>query len=509
MTTFGRRLAASRPDEIALRDEHRSLRWDDVDDALNRAANGLLALDLGPERRVAVFAENAVETLLANLGGLLAGASVVPINFHLSAEEAAYILRDSGAALLFVGPETAERGVAAAALSGVSTVVGWAEAPGVVPWCDWLEAQSAAEPPAEIPPLPNLLYTSGTTGRPKGTEAPPNVSPGGSSVAETVERLKEHPLAPHGTHLVVSPLYHAGPLGGARLLATGLRVVVLGRFDAEKTLAAIQEHRIGSTVMVPTHFVRLLALPEELRSRYDVGSLERVSQTGASCPLEVKRAMIDWWGPIFFEAYGATEVGITCRISSEEWLAHPGSVGRALAPFEALVLDDDGQPLPAGRPGRLYFRDHTGRGIVYHNDPEKTAAAHIAPGVFTLGEIGYVDEEGYVFITDRFSDMVVSGGVNLYPAEAEQVLMEHPDVADVACIGIPDAEMGEALLALAVPRNASAPPSQESVLAWCRQRLSGFKSPRRLDWVEDLGRNSMGKLDKRRLRAPYWEAGQG
>lgn len=505
MTTFGARLAADNPDQIALRDEDQALTWAAVDDALNRVANGLQAMDLGPARRIAVFAENAVETALANLGGLIGGASVVPVNFHLTAEEAAYILDDSDARVLFVGPETAERGIEAARQSGVTTVIGWGGAPGVTPWSDWLAQQSGAEPDGTVAPRPNLLYTSGTTGRPKGTELPPTMFAGGSSVAEHLEKLAANPMAGFGTHLVVGPMYHTGPLSGARMLAAGVPSVILGRFDARKTLEAIHRYGIGTSVMVPTHFVRLLALPDEVKAEFDLSSLQRVSHTGAKCPPEVKRAMIDWWGPVFTEAYGASEVGTTCMITSEEWLEHPGSVGRAVPPFEALVLDDDGQPLPAGQEGRLYFRDSTGRGVVYHNDPEKSAAAHIEPGVFTLGEIAYMDEDGYVFITDRFSDMVVSGGVNLYPAEAEQVLIDHPDIVDVACIGIPHPEMGEELRALAIPRNADDPPPAEAVLDWCRARLSRYKCPRSLEWVDDLGRNTMGKINKRKLRAPYWQ----
>ena len=504
MTTFAKALAAERPDEIAIRDASTALTWAALDDALNRIANGLNALDLGPSRRIAVFAENAVETALANLGGLIAGASVVPVNFHLTAPEAAYILEDSGARVLFVGPQTAERGVAAAASSKVHTVIGWSGDTGVTPWNDWLAGQSAAEPPGDLRPLPNLLYTSGTTGRPKGTELPPTMFAGGATVAEHLARLAANPMADFGPHLVVGPMYHTGPLSGSRLLAAGVPSVILGRFDAEATLQAIQDYRIGNSVMVPTHFVRLLALSDDAKARYDVSSLQRIGHTGAKCPVDVKRAMIEWWGPVFFDAYGASEVGTTCAIDSEEWLKYPGSVGRAIAPFEALIFDDDGNPLPANTEGRLFFKDTTGRGVIYHNDPAKSAAAHIAPGVFTLGEIGYMNEEGFVYITDRFSDMVVSGGVNIYPAEAEQVLIEHPAVLDVACIGVPHAEMGEQLKALAIPRDSGSLPAGEEVIAWCRERLSHYKCPRSFDWVADLGRNTMGKINKRRLRAPYW-----
>ena len=517
MPRFAADLARDRPDQIAIRDPKRALGWTEVDDVLNRVANLLgPSVDLGGHRRVAVFAENAVETALAHLGALLGGASSVPVNFHLTAAEAAFVLADSGTRVLFVGPETAERGIAAASEARVSTVVGWNCAgvggrgvDGVVDFEEWIAAGSAEAPSLDIVPLPNLLYTSGTTGRPKGTELPPAMFAGGGTMAEHLDALKEHRFAAFGTHLVVGPMYHTGPLSGMRLLVAGVPSVVLARFDAEATLAAIAEHAIESTVMVPTHFVRLLALPDEVKHRYDVSSMKVVAHTGAKCPVEVKRSMIEWWGPIFYDAYGATEVGTTCSIDSHEWLTHPGSVGRAIEPFTAVVLDDDNEGLPAGTEGRLFFRDATGRGIVYPNEPEKTAAANIAPGMFTLGEIGYVDGDGFVYITDRFSDMVVSGGVNLYPAEAEQVLIAHPAVADVACIGVPHPEMGEEMKALVIATDRATAPEPTELLAWCRERLSHYKCPRTLEYVDDLGRNTMGKINKRTLRAPYWETVTG
>jgi long-chain acyl-CoA synthetase len=504
---FASRLAEERPDEFALTDPSGSMTWAQVGAVLDRVANGLGAVDLGPRRRVAVFAENASETALAHLGGLIGGASTVPVNFHLTADETAYILRDSETRVLFVGPETVERGLAAARAAGVDTVVAWgldAAVAGTIPWSEWLAAAPDDEPDDGIAPLPNLLYTSGTTGVPKGTELPPTMFAGGGTVAEHLEALRGNAFARYGTHLVVGPMYHTGPLSGMRLLVAGVPSVILGRFDAERTLATIEEHRTESAVMVPTHFVRLLALPDDVRGRYDVSSMQYVAHTGASCPVDVKRAMIDWWGPIFVDAYGASEVGTTCSINSVDWLGHPGSVGRPLPPFEVLVLDDDDREVPAGTEGRLYFRDLTGRGVVYPNDPEKTAAAHIAEGVFTLGEIGYVDDEGFVYITDRFSDMVVSGGANIYPAEAEKVLLQHAGVADVACIGVPHAEMGEELRGLVVPADPASPPDPAELVAFCRERLSHYKCPRTIELVDDLGRNTMGKLNKRRLRAPYW-----
>ncbi|MCE2764098.1 MAG: AMP-binding protein [Ilumatobacteraceae bacterium] len=510
MPVFAADLARERPDEIAVRDPDKALRWADVDDILNRVANIALATDLGPHRRVAVFAENAAETALAHLGCLLGSASTVPVNFHLTAEETAYILVDSDARLLFVGPETVERAVAAADIARAEglhiDVIGWGvNAPGVRTWADWLASGDPSHPPLDVVPRANLLYTSGTTGRPKGTELPPTMFAGGSTMAEHLEGMKANRFAQFGTHLVVGPMYHTGPLNGMRLLVRGVPMVILAKFDAEKTLQAIHEHRTESSVMVPTHFVRLLALPDEVKSKYDVSSMKLAAHTGASCPVDVKRAMIDWWGPIFIDAYGATEVGTTCQITSTEWLENPGSVGRPVPPFSVLVLDDDGNELPANAEGRLFFKDATGRGVIYPNDPEKTKAANIAPGVFTLGEIGYVNEGGYVYITDRFSDMVVSGGVNIYPAEAEQVLVQHPALLDVACIGVPHTEMGEELKALAILRDPSNPPEASEVLAFCRERLSHYKCPRTIEFVDDLGRNTMGKINKRKLRAPYWE----
>ena len=494
-------LAKERPEEVALADARGSWTWAQVSAALNRAVSALTALPLGPERRVAVFAENAAETVLAHVAALLSGSSAVPVNFHLGQEEVAFILADSGTEAVFVGPETVAIGVAAAAEAGVATVIGWrcGADDGVTDWEQWLSEASDAPTSTDAIARPTLLYTSGTTGRPKGVELPPTMFGSGSTVGDLVAHLGAHRRAQFRAYLVVGPMYHTGPLSGARMLAAGLPIIVLGRFDAEATLAAIETHRIESTTMVPTHFVRLLALPEEVRARYDVSSLQLVTHTGSACPVEVKRAMIEWWGPVLYEAYGATEVGTVCAITSEEWLEHPGSVGRAVPPFSVLVVDDDGEPVPERTEGRLYFVDATGRGVEYHNNPEMSAAAHLRPGVFTLGEIGFVDD-GYVYITDRFSDMVVSGGVNIYPAEAEQALIDHPQVLDVAVLGVPDPEMGEQVKALVIPVDAAHPPTPEELIAFCRSRIAGYKCPRSVDFVETLGRNAMGKINKRSLR---------
>jgi long-chain acyl-CoA synthetase len=498
--------AKTTPDAMALADENVLITWAELDSLLNRATNALLGLRLKPGQRIGVFANNSAETVLAYLAGLHAGISSIPINFHLTAEEVAYILTDAGAGVVFVGPETAEVGVAAAALAGVETVIGWrTDREGVRSWKDFLASGADAEPPTDHPPRPYLHYTSGTTGRPKGAITPPTMFPAADTVADFFQALRDQvALAAPGPGMVVGPLYHTGPLGSTRQLGGGKPLVSVKRFDPETVLATIERYGISSVLMVPTHFQRLLALPEAVRGKYDVSSLLAVPHTGAACPGEVKRAMIAWFGPVLMEAYGGTESGTTNMISSEEWLLKPGSVGKTLPPFELLVIGEDGEELPQGGVGQLYFRDTTGRGIIYHNDPEKTAAAHLRPGVFTLGEVGYVDEDGYVFITDRVSDMIVSGGVNIYPAETEQVLIRHPQVADVAVIGVPGGAMGEEVKALVMARDPAQPPTPEDLDAFARRHLAGFKCPRSYDVVADLGRNAMGKVNKRQLRRPYW-----
>jgi acyl-coenzyme A synthetase/AMP-(fatty) acid ligase len=255
--------------------------------------------------------------------------------------------------------------------------------------------------------------------------------------------------------------------------------------------------------MVPAHFQRLLALPDTVRARYDVSSLRQVVHTGAACRIDVKRAMIAWWGPVLVEAYGGTESGTTNLITSAEWLLKPGSVGRAVPPLQAMAISDDGRELGPGATGVLYFKDPTGRGIVYHNDPEKTAQAHREPGVFTLGDVGHIDGDGYVFITDRVSDMIVSGGVNIYSAEVEQALIQHEGVEDVAVIGVPNEEMGEEVKALVVAKAGVAIDTAE-LTRFCREHIAGYKCPRSFEFVADVGRNLMGKINKRELRRPYW-----
>jgi long-chain acyl-CoA synthetase len=501
--TFAARIAAERPEEIALRAPDGDWTWAQVDVALRPMVSGLQMVGWRPSRRVAIYAENSGRTVLHYAAATLAGCSAVAVNFHLAPEEAAYILTHSQADLLIVDDTTAHRGVEAARLAGVPAVVGGSgSVTGSISLAQAAAYVGEAEPSLDVAPRPTMVYTSGTTGTPKGVELPPTSWVGGDTIDEHLERLAQNSMVAHGRHLVVGPMYHSGPLTGTRLFLGGTPVTVLGRFDAEKFLATIERDRIGSAIVVPTHLQRVLALPPDVRDRYDLSSLRFLLQVGAKFPEPDKRATIEWltWrgvGDVLWESYGASEVGTTCMIGAAEWLERPGSVGRAIAPFEAMILDDEDKPVPPGTEGRLFFRDASGHGLRY---VDGTGTETGAP--FTLGEIGVMDEAGYVWITDRASDLVVSGGVNIYPAEAEKILTEHPAVSEAACIGIPHPDLGEALHALVVPTDPAAPPPD--LLEYCRERLSLYKCPRSVDFVEALTRTPVGKLDKKAMRAPFW-----
>lgn len=501
-------LNAQEREGLALADERVEYSWNELNPILNRAVNALSGLDY-ESRRIAVFSPNCAEAVIAYVACIEAGVSSVPVSYHLTAGELSYILGVSQARALLVGPETMEAGLDAAKETGVKTVIGWRcpKHPDVIAWEDWLAAASDKEPPTDVKPLPHLHFTSGTTGTPKATQTPPQYFPQTEDVKQFAQILATRRTPSPG--LVVGPLYHTGPLGMARNLFGGGSLVVMGHFDAQKVLENIDRYKAAGSVMVPTHFQRMLNLPEVVRKKYDVSSMKRLAHTGASCPRAVKQTMIDWFGPVLVEAYGGTEAGSTTFITSPEWLERPGSVGRALAPYETLIIGDDGQALGSNQEGQVYFKDSTGRGIIYEGDPEKTASSHIAPGVFTLGEVGYLDDEGYLFITDRVSDMIVSGGVNIYPAEAEQVLIHHPLVADVAVLAAPNKEMGEEVKALIVPTDLENPPSAEELNAFCREKLAGYKCPRSYDFVADIGRNAMGKVNKKQLRQRYWPTDRG
>jgi acyl-CoA synthetase (AMP-forming)/AMP-acid ligase II len=494
--------AEADPHGLALADDSGTRTWAEVADDLERAAGALLAVAPGPSQRVSVIGENAIPTLEAHAAALTVGVGTVATARQLRASELADQYADAGVVAAIAGPAS----LSAVQEAGLHTIVAYGTdtQDGVLTWENWLRSAPPVPPDAgQRPPRPLLVYTSGTTGRARGAEVRWTVTLP-HTAAEYVAAITAESGFPPGPHLVVGPMQHNAPLTSVRHLLAGQPVIILGRFDAEAILRLIQEYRVTSSVMVPTHFQRLLTLPAEVRDRYATSSLRMVSQTGSACPAEVKLAMIEWFGPILVESYGGSESGTLCRINSTEWLAHRGSVGRPRAPYEVAVLDSGGHELGAGQVGVLGFRAPEGRGPRYHADPEKTKKAYIAPGVFTLGDVGYVDEDGYVYITDRIADMVISGGVNLYPAESEKVLITHPGVAEVAVIGVPHPDLGESLLALVVP--SGDPPDAAGLEAWCRDRLAPYKVPRAYEFRTELIYNAMGKPDKKAMRTPYWNS---
>ncbi len=504
MTAAIRARADATPDDVALVDDSTSRTWSELSADLARAAGAMLAVAPDPAHRVSVLGDNAIPTLVAHAAGLTVGVGTVATSRQLRANELADQYADSGVVCAITGTGNLSAVREAATITAVPEVIVHGGDPGVGErsWTEWLAA--AASAPADAgrrPPRPVLVYTSGTTGRARGAEVRWTTTLP-ATADDYVAAITAESAFPPGPHLVVGPLQHNAPLTSVRHLLGGQPVVIVGKFDAEAILRLIETHRVTSSVMVPTHLQRLLALDDAIRARYDVSSLTMISQTGSACPTDTKLAMIEWFGPIFVESYGGSETGTLCRIDSTEWLAHRGSVGRPRPPFEVVVLDEDNQPVPTGEVGVLGFRAPEGRGPQYHADPEKTAKAYLAPGVFTLGDVGYVDPDGYVYITDRIADMVVSGGVNLYPAESEKVLAQHPAVAQVAVIGVPHPDLGEALRALIVP--VGAVPDPNELEAFCRERLAPYKVPREYEFRADLLRNAMGKLDKKAMRAPYW-----
>jgi long-chain acyl-CoA synthetase len=352
----------------------------------------------------------------------------------------------------------------------------------------------------------DLLYSSGTTGRPKGVMPVLPDGPIGAETPLTRMGMGLYGISADTIYLSTSPLYHAAPLRWAMAVQQiGGTVIVMERFDAEEALRLIERHRVTHATFVPTHFVRMLKLPEAARRHYDVSSLQAVVHAAAPCPIPVKHAMIDWFGPIVHEYYSGTEsCGITA-LSSAEWLAKPGSVGRPVL-GKVHIVDDAGVELSAGETGYVYFSG--GPAFRYLNDPQKTADAHDARGWATLGDIGHVDADGYLFLTDRKSFMIISGGVNIYPQEIENLLVTHPAVADVAVIGIPDEEMGERVIAVVQPAPEAMPGDDlaADLIAFARSHLGGVKTPRRIDFVAELPREPTGKLMKRKLRDAYLEA---
>ncbi|MBO9644346.1 MAG: acyl-CoA synthetase [Pseudacidovorax sp.] len=471
----------------------------------NQGAHLLRALGLRPGDHIAVLMENNIRFYEVYWAAMSAGLYFTPISTHLSAAEAAYIVNDCGAAALVssaamqtVALQLPDLCPAVAHCLAVDASFGafarWEEAAGTRP----------DTPIADEVGGHNMLYSSGTTGQPKGIKVPFANNPVEAMVPIMATFARTLGFDEDTIYLSPAPLYHAAPLGfSTTVQRMGGTVVVMEKFDPEGFLAAVQRFGVTHTQVVPTMFVRMLKLPTEVRASYDVSSLRCALHAAAPCPVDVKQQMIDWWGPCIVEQYSGSEGSGCTFITSEEWLSHRGSVGRSLL-NTIRIVDDEGRVLPPGEPGTIYFEGS--RRFTYHNDPGKTEGVFNAQGWSTLGDVGYLDEEGYLYLTDRKAYMIISGGVNIYPQEAEGVLTLHPKVMDVAVFGVPNAEFGEEVKAVVQPvdMDQAGPALEAELLAFCRSRLAALKCPRSIDFEAQMPRQDNGKLYKRLLRERYW-----
>ncbi|QGG94024.1 AMP-binding protein [Actinomarinicola tropica] len=501
--------AATTPDKPALimGGTGEVVTYRELDERSNQLARLWRDHGLGPGDHVAIFSENNARFLEVMWAALRSGLYITTINSYLSAEEVAYILDDSGSRSLVT--TTAKADVAAEALRDAPNVslpllIGDPD-PRFEPYVDAISAMSTErlddEQAGEM-----MLYSSGTTGRPKGIKRPLS----GKKVDEgmLIAGLLGGVFGANAdtTYLSPAPLYHSAPIGfNLGVQSMGGTTVIMEKFDPVDALRLIEEHRATLSQWVPTMFVRMLKLPVEERERFDLSSMQVAIHAAAPCPVEVKQQMMDWWGPVLWEYYAGTELNGFCLVKPEEWLERPGTVGKPLI-GEIHILDEEGNELPAGEAGTIYFGG--GPPYEYHNAPDKTEGSKDPKGHgwTTLGDVGYLDEDGWLFLTDRKAFMIISGGVNIYPQEIEDCLIMHPKVADVAVFGIPDDEMGESVMA-AVQLAEGVEPGEDleaELRAFTREHIAGYKCPKRYEFLDELPRLPTGKLYKRKLRDAYW-----
>ena len=523
------------PTAVAVVDARGTTTWSELDTRVQHLVAGLRARGLSEGDTVAVLLGNQVEMVEVSLACMQAGWLLVPLNWHLVADEVRYVLDDAracaivvdhrwqdvvvsalsapgaaGARLLVIVDHTSDRGTAG---DPAGDSIGTAGDAGVEleSYAEVVATPLADDDPPEWSRGGPMFYTSGTTGHPKGVRGalaqlggPPEIW---TLMAHSLRSVIDLPDEGGGAQGICGPMYHSAQwVISMFALMCGATLVLQHRFDAEDLLDLIDEHRVTNLHLVPTQMSRLLQVPEQRRDRFDGSTLESVLHGAAPCPPSVKRSMIEWLGPIVTEYYGGTEGGFISRITAAEWAERPGSVGMPLEVIEIVVVDPLGAVVGPGIVGDLYFRSLLGSSFEYHNAEEKTRAVHLEPGLATLGDIGYLDDDGYLFLSDRRIDMVVSGGVNIYPAEIEAVLVAADEVADAAVFGIPDQEMGESVRAALVLR-AGLDWSDEveaAVTAHCREHLAGYKCPRGFEVHTQLPRSEAGKLLKRLLRDPWW-----
>ena len=495
--------AQAMPDGVALIDGDRRWSWRELLERRDRLAGALGRLGIAHGEHVIIYSRNSPEFLLVAAAARAVGAIPVPMNHRLVADEVAYILDHSDASAVFVDDTFLPR--LEEVRAGAGKVRRWIVMGGArPPWAERLEeliATGSAEAPAAETAQGlggSMIYTGGTTGRPKGAlrgAVDPQVS---------LRLMDALDLAVAGhVHLVAGPLYHSAPFSFAYLTHVfGGTVVVMRKFDPEDALAAIARHRITSTFMAPTLVKRIVDLPEAVKRRHDVSSMKVLVVAGAPCPMRVKEEATTLFGPAFYEFYGSTELGLNTVLRPEDVLRKPGSCGRAAPGIEIALLDDDGHPVPRGRPGELHVRRFPGMFDGYYKDPTATTATQRGEWL-TVGDVAWMDDEGFYYICDRKRDMIISGGVNIYPAEIEDVLHRHPAVEDVAVFGVPDPDWGERVHAAVQLRPGSTLTADE-LGAWARERMADYKVPREVSVHTDFPRDDAGKLIKRQLRDPYW-----
>jgi acyl-CoA synthetase (AMP-forming)/AMP-acid ligase II len=478
--------------------------WKEFSRRVNRIAQYFRGIGLWEKDHIALLLENNENYLEIMTAAFDAGLIVTNISTHLKREETEYVINNCEARLLVTSEKYTD-------LAGQIL----RKTPNLThrlmlgkPTEGYDSYEEAIAPYDGIPIDYNMagtfmLYSSGTTGQPKGIQWDVGDIPVGTMDPAMETGCALFQLDGQAIYLSTQPLYHSAPAAFAvAVLQVGATVVLMEKFDAEQALQLIESHRITHSQWVPTMFIRMLKLPEEVRARYDTSSLQCAIHAAAPCPIDVKEQMIEWWGPILFEYWGGTETAIVTFITSEEWLAHKGSVGRSYA-AKLHILDDDGNELAPHEPGLIFME--SGRPFSYFKDPEKTASIRNEEGWSNIGDIGYLDEEGYLYLTDRKSFMIISGGVNIYPQETEDVLVMHPKVADVAVIGVPNEEFGEEVKAVVQPMNmAEAGPSlEQELIEFCRSKISRVKCPKSVDFMEELPRTPAGKLLKRLLKEKY------
>ena len=501
--------AASTPDKPALimGSSGEVVTYAQLDERSNQLARLWRDHGLSPGDHVAIFSENNARFLEVMWAALRSGLYITTVNSYLSAEEVAYILQDSGSRSLVT--TTAKADVAAEALGEVPDVslpllIGDAD-PRFEPYADAISTMPTdrldVEPAGEM-----MLYSSGTTGRPKGIKRPLSgqTIDEGMMIAALLGGV--FGMDADTVYLSPAPLYHSAPIGfNLGVQSLGGTTVVMEKYDPVEALRLIETHQASHSQWVPTMFVRMLKLEEQDRQRYDVSSMRVAVHAAAPCPVEVKQKMMAWWGPVLWEYYAGTELNGFCLVKPEEWLERPGTVGKPLI-GDIHILDEAGDEQPAGEAGTIYFGG--GPPYEYHNAPDKTEGSKDPKGHgwTTLGDVGYLDEDGWLFLTDRKAFMIISGGVNIYPQEIEDCLVMHPKVADVAVFGIPDDEMGEQVMAAVQPAEGTEPgPELEAELrAFTREHIAGYKCPKRFEFLDELPRLPTGKLYKRKLRDQYW-----